>query len=209
MLGIGWLKDKWAEAQENKRIRLHQDDVAQQLLTAIRNKDIQAIENALASLETDDGFWRRDRVHNALYSAIRSNDVDVFQKTMELIPNVDRNYIFHDYGPSFPGAGFHYSTSSSLLYEAINAQAEDVALDIVSDPEVDIYSSGEYNKSVYRDGGFLSSGHMEKTKKVYDVPLELAKEKGMNRLAVVLSERVAADMTRQAAQLRNQARPSV
>lgn len=209
MIGLGWLKDKWAQAQENKRIRLHQNDVAQELLAGIQNKDIQAIEDAMASLETEDGFWRSDRVHNALYAALRSNDVDVFQKVIDLIPNVDRNYVFHDHSPVVPDAGIYYSSSSSLLHEAIKIGAEDVALDIISDPEVDVYNSGEYNKSIYHSGGFLSSGHVEKSGNVYEAPLELAKKNGMNRLAAALSERIAADMTRQAAQLRQQARPSV
>lgn len=201
MLGLGWLKDKWDAAQERKRLDLHKDQVASEIMDAIKAKDCGAIDTAYNSLETQDGFWRRDRLNNMLRTSIQTNDVAVFQKVME-ISQREADYTFYEHSPLMPGAGIHFSYQYSLLYYAIQSKAEDVALHMVNDLGVSVYESGEYNKSKYHSGGLLSSGHTERTKDVYDQPLELAKEAGMDRLAAVLAEKMASDLQQQAAALR-------
>jgi hypothetical protein len=166
-----------------------------ELRAAIRARDLPRVKLALDAGANPNAGQFKDRDNQPLTIALHVGDAAIFRELLDrgASAGVDASPDFRlvkDVGSDFAKAEYH---APSYLYEAINLDKEDIALVLANDPKISPTFSGLV----------WPSTAAPKDKMLYEfdkTPYELAREKGMDRVAAALKEQTLPLLARREAE---------
>ena len=159
------------------------------LIEAIESKDSQAVSSLFDEIK-DSPLLTTHAYDLLLRAAIRTDDVAIFSTLLSAKSSPD--YWFNR-----PSQDMGYAYSEHILYAAIKADSKDIALFLARNKDVSVDTSGMTIQS-YGVGKKSTTFTTKVTP--YPAPLDLAEQKGMNRVAAVLAARMSREYSARARQ---------
>ncbi|MCB9991677.1 MAG: hypothetical protein H6867_09985 [Rhodospirillales bacterium] len=173
----GFLKEKFDSYAEKKRLEAENKQAIVDVMSAIKDpasdlETIMTIADNIRHIRGDDA--------KSIYDAVFArDDMDIFSVMLGKLSN--GNTMAHvEYVSSFGPEGGYFMSSKSMLYAAIEAGAENIALLLATDVSVDPAYSGGYSSDT--------------THGKYPAPFDTALEKNMPDIAEILKVRLTKKM---------------
>ncbi|MDP7142428.1 MAG: hypothetical protein QF692_04845 [Alphaproteobacteria bacterium] len=201
---INRMRQYFNERAQEKQRRARAKALINDVKTAIENKNITALNDAVDTIlmDYDENVLKKEH-RDLLFSAIETKDTDVFKAVYSLLPDPNFMFVWHH---GMPGGGIHITVFEPVLERCIEKGTEDMALFIAEQPAFDPRVQGA--KQTWRfhsSGGIFEAGRSEKTTTYSNDFRKIAADHGMESLATVLNEREADALTAEAAELNRRA----
>ena len=149
MLDNNWLARKWRELSEGQAVKAHHAAQEAALSAAICEGNVEKLDSIIAETRALDKFAHK-RVSRLLESAMACDDVNIFTKILDMVPQFDTNFQLEDRWTALElGSGY---TKTPLLIAALNNGAEAVAGYLAMHENTDI-TLREYSQHYLCAGG--------------------------------------------------------
>ena len=183
MLRPGFLKKRFQAYVENYRQEKEIRQAGMTLYRAVRDEHTK-LEDIARAAEKITGILPDDIIDDILLAALSRDDADIFNLVLDKLKNGDATASLTARHSSAMELSLSFSRKS-LLYAAIEQNAENIALMLANNPRVDPSISGHASTRWYGHGYMLADETQYKT------PIAFASEKGMLTVLKALEKRSA------------------